>query len=119
MMVASIDRRHSHNSPRPERGLFFSLPNPPERHDVKAHDDRVMSLWLADLGVNWLIAKERRKSDCQDRRHQRRREKTLQREIDGPAQRQEPKAEVTVSEAAQEEARRRLAEALERAGVKD
>jgi hypothetical protein len=76
-----------------------------------------MSLWLADLGVNWLIAKEQRKVDRRDRRDQRRREKALRHEIDGPVRRREPKLEDAVSEAAQAEARRRLAEALERAGV--
>ena len=74
---------------------------------------------MADLGVNWLMAKEQRKVDRRDRRDQRRRAKQVQREIDGPAQRREPKAEVMVSEEAKEEARRRLTEALERAGVGD
>jgi len=81
-----------------------------------------MSLWLADLGVNWLIAKDRRKTDRADRRQTRRREKTIRHEIDGPVERREPRTERiedAVSEAAKEEARRRLAEALERAGVKD
>ena len=91
-------------------------------YGVETHDDLVMSLWLADLGVNWVIAKEQRKTERQDRRQTRRREKTIRQEIDGPVERREPKAERTedaVSEAAQAEARRRLAEALERAGVKD
>ena len=76
-------------------------------------------MWLADLGVNWLLAKEQRKTDRRDRRQTRRREKQVRHEIDGPARRREPKVEVMVSEAAQAEARRRLAEALEWAGVKD
>ena len=88
-------------------------------YGVETHDDRVMSLWLADLGVNGLLQKERRKAERADRRHQRRREKTLRHEIDGPVERREAKAEVMVSEAAQAEARRRLDRALERAGVKD
>jgi len=93
------------------------LPNPlRERPAVDARDDRVMSLWLADLGVNGLMAKEQRKVD---RRDQRRREKQLRQEIDGLAQRREPRMEVMVSETAQAEARRRLTEALERAGMKD
>jgi len=101
--------------PRPARGLF--MPNPPEHHSVEAHDDLMMSLWLADLGVNGLMAKEQRKTERQDRRQTRRREKMIRHEIDGPVRRQEPKVEVMVSEAAKEEARRRLTEALERAGV--
>ena len=100
-------------------GCFFT-----ELHGygVETHDDLVMSLWLADLGVNWLMAKEHRKTERADRRQTRRREKSLRREIDGPAQRREPKVEPSeekVSEAAKEEARRRLAEALERAGMKN
>ena len=104
------------------RGLLLFLPNPlPEPPAVEAHDDRVMSLGLADLGINWLIAKEQRKAERQDRRDQRRREKRVQHEIDGPVGRREAKAEHVggVSEAAQAEARRIMAEALERAGVKD
>ena len=76
-------------------------------------------MWLADLGVNGLLQKEQRKAERMDRRQTRRREKMLRHEIDGPAQRREPRKEVIVSEAAQAEARRILAEALERAGVKD
>ena len=53
-------------------------------YGVETHDDLVMSLWLADLGVNWLMAKEQRKVDRRDRRDQRRREKTLRQEIDLP-----------------------------------
>jgi len=87
-------------------------------YGVETHDDLVMSLWLADLGVNWLIAKDRRKAERQDRRQTRRREKTLRNEIDGPAQRQE-RVEDAVSEAAKAEARRIMAEALERARVKE
>ena len=81
-----------------------------------------MSLWLADLGVNWLLAKDRRKVDRRDRRQTRRREKALRHEIDGPVRRrevQDQRGDDAVSEAAQAEARRRLAEALERAGVGD
>ena len=81
-----------------------------------------MSLWLADLGVNGLIQKEQRKVDRRDRRDQRRREKALRQAIDGPVRRREAKIERmedAVSEEAKEEARRRLAEALEQAGVKD
>ena len=79
-------------------------------------------MWLADLGVNGLMAKEQRKVERQDRRQTRRREKQMRREIDGPAQRREAKTgriEEKVSEAAQAEARRIMTEALERAGVKD
>ena len=84
-------------------------------YGVETHDDMVMSLWLADLGLNWLLAKEQRKTERQDRRQTRRREKTLRYEIDGPVGRREAiveRSEDPVSEAAQ-------AEALERAGVKD
>jgi len=91
-------------------------------YGVETHDDMVMSLWLADLGVNWLMAKEQRKTERADRRQTRRREKHLRHEIDGPVRRRDAKAERmedAVSEAAQAEARRRLAEALERAGVKN
>jgi len=99
------------------------LPNPRfERHGVEARDDRGLSLWLADLGVNGLLAKEQRKTDRQDRRKTRRREKELRHEIDGPVQRREPRAEQSedaVSETAQAEARRILGEALEWAGVED
>ena len=87
---------------------------------VEVHDDMVMSLWLADLGVNWLISKDRRKAERQDRRQTRRREKTLRQAIDGPARRrdlEEERAEDAVSETAKAEARRIMAEALERAGV--
>jgi len=87
-------------------------------YGVETHDDMVMSLWLADLGVNWVIAKEQRKVDRRDRRDQRRREKQLRHEIDGSVRRREP-IKNAVSEAAQAEARRIMAEALERAGVKD
>jgi len=99
---------------------LFYLPNPLPGQGVEAPDDRVMSLWLADLGVNWLLAKEQRKTDRRDRRQTRRREKQVRHEIDGPARRrdfEEERAEDAVSEAAQEEARRIMAEALERAGV--
>jgi len=81
-----------------------------------------MSLWLADLGVNGLMAKEQRKAERADRRQTRRREKQLRHEIDSPVRWREPKAEPlkdAVSEAAQAEARRIMAAALERAGVKD
>jgi len=91
-------------------------------HGVETHDDLVMSLWLADLGVNWLMAKEQRKVDRRDRRDQRRREKAIRHEIDSPVGRREAEdqqVEDAVSEAAQAEARRIMAEALERAGVKD
>ena len=57
--------------------------------------------------------------DRRDRRGQRRRAKQVQREIDGPVRRRETRAkqvEDAVSEAAQAEARRIMAEALERAG---
>ena len=57
---------------------------------VEAHDDLVMSLWLAYLGVNWLMAKEQRIAEHADRRQKRRREKTMRQEIDGPARRREP-----------------------------
>ena len=77
-----------------------------------------MPLWLADLGVNWLLQKEQRKTERADRRQTRRREKKVRREIDGPVQRQE-REEDAVSEAAQAEARRIMREALERAGVGD
>ena len=89
-------------------------------YGVETHDDLVMSLWLADLGVYGLIAKDRRKTERQDRRQQRRREKRVRYEIDGPVERREPKMERmedAVSEVAQAEARRILAEALDRAGV--
>ena len=88
--------------------------------DMKAHDDLVMSLWLADFGVNWLIQKERSKTEREDRRQTRRREKKARREIDEPVQRREPKVERTedsVSDVAKAEARRRLEQALERSGV--
>jgi len=88
-------------------------------YGVETHDDLVMSLWLADLGVNWLLQKEQRKAERQDRRQARRRQKTLRHEIDGPVRGREAKVEVMVSEEAMAEARRRLAEALEMAGVKD
>jgi len=77
---------------------------------------------LVDLGVNGLLAKEQRKAERADRRQTRRREKQLRREVDASVGRREPKTERTddaVSEAAQAEARRIMAEALERAGVKN
>ena len=100
------------------------MPNPhlSKIHDVEACDDLVMLLWLADLGVNGLIAKEQRKTDRRDRRDQRRRAKQVPREIDGPVRRREAKdqrIENAVSETAQAEAQRILGQALERAGVKD
>ena len=81
-----------------------------------------MSLWLADLGVNGLLQKDRRKADRQYRRQARRREKELGREIDGPVEQRKSRVEQVedaVSEAAKAEARRIMGEALERAGVKD
>jgi len=94
----------------------------PERYGVDAHDVLVMSLGLADLGVNGLLAKDRRIAERADRRKTRRRAKQVQREIDGPVERREAKGkqvEDAVSEAAKEEARRILAEALERVGVEN
>ena len=121
--MASIDKRQI-KQPPPCAWAFF-IPSPArftELHGygVETHDDLVMSLWLADLGVNWLMTKEQRKVDRRDRRQTRRREKQVRREIDGPVRRREPRAERVedaISEAAKAEARRRLAEALERAGV--
>ena len=114
-------RLSNHPSPRPARGRLCSLPDRLTGcHGVEVHDDRVMFLWLADLAVNGLLAKDRRKAEREDRRYQRRREKTLRQAIDGPAGRREPKTEPdenAVSDEAKEEARQRLAEALERAGV--
>ena len=76
-------------SPRPVRGLFCTLPNPSQTPCRRSRDDRMISLWLADLGVNGLIAKEQRKAERADHRQSRRREKQVRREIDGPVRRRE------------------------------